>query len=62
MLKQFGITTLEMLLSLTIISSVSAFTVAMSEEVEEVAAQYQAETLDVKAMRARIQSARPDRK
>lgn len=62
MLKQFGITTLEMLLSLTIISSVSAFTVAMSEEVEEVAAQYQAETLDVKAMRARIQSARPGRK
>jgi hypothetical protein len=55
MLKQVGISTLELLLSLTIISSISAYTLTMSEEVEVGIKEYQQQT-DVKEMRKKIQS------
>ena len=55
MLKQVGISTLELLLSLTIISSISAYTLTMSEEVEVSIKEYQQQT-DVKEMRKKIQS------
>lgn len=54
MFKQAGITTLELLLSLTIVSSVSAFTIAMSEEVEEALVQQQEERLDIKILREKL--------
>jgi len=60
MIKQYGITTLELLLSITIASSATAFTLSMAEEVEVAVQEHQAETLDVKALRARIQSAKSD--
>lgn len=57
MFKQIGITSIELLLSLTIASSVTAFTISMSEEVEEAVVDYQQQTIDVKALRERIQTA-----
>jgi Co/Zn/Cd efflux system component len=57
MFKQTGITSIELLLSLTIASSVTAFTLSMSEEVEEAVVDYQQQTIDVKALRERIQTA-----
>jgi hypothetical protein len=57
MFKQIGITSIELLLSLTIASSVTAFTLSMSEEVEEAVVDYQQQTIDVKALRERIQTA-----
>lgn len=57
MVKQFGISTLEMLLSLSVVASVSAFTLEMAEEVEVAVLEHQEQTLDVKALKARIQSA-----
>ncbi|MDX1914468.1 MAG: hypothetical protein SFU55_02690 [Methylophilus sp.] len=59
MFKQMGITSLELLLSLTIASSVTAFTLSMSEEVEVAIADYQQQTVDVKALREKIQSVKP---
>lgn len=57
MVKQFGISTLEMLLSLSVVASVSAFTLEMAEEVEVAVLEHQEQRLDVKALKARIQSA-----
>lgn len=62
MFKQSGLTSLELLLSLAIASSVTAFTVSMAEKAEVAVAEYQAQTLDVKALRAKIQSATPKAK
>jgi hypothetical protein len=55
MLKQVGISTLELLLSLTIISSISAYTLTMSEEVEVNIKDYQ-QQINVKELRKKIQS------
>lgn len=57
MFKQRGITSLELLCSLTIISSVTAYTVNMADEVEVAIANYQ-ETTDLKQIKARIQTAK----
>ncbi len=54
-----GVTSLELLLSLTILSSVTAFTLSMSEEVEVAIADYQQQTVDVQALREKIQSVKP---
>ncbi|HAF01546.1 MAG TPA: hypothetical protein DCO68_01335 [Methylophilaceae bacterium] len=59
MFKQMGVTSLELLLSLTILSSVTAFTLSMSEEVEVAIADYQQQTVDVQALREKIQSVKP---
>jgi|APFre7841882724_1041349.scaffolds.fasta_scaffold13248_3 hypothetical protein len=56
MRKQKGISSLELLCTLTIISSITAYTLEMSEEVETAISQYQ-ETTDVKKLRAKIQTA-----
>lgn len=42
--KQFGITTLELLLSLTLISSITAMTLEMAEQAEQSINEYQAQT------------------
>lgn len=55
MLKQVGISSLELLLSLTVISSISAYTLTMSEEVEVSIKEYQRQT-DVRELRKKIQS------
>jgi type II secretory pathway component PulJ len=55
MRKQIGITTLELLLSLTIVSSVGAYTLSMSEEVETAITDYQ-QTMDLKKIREKIQT------
>jgi Tfp pilus assembly major pilin PilA len=57
MFKQRGITSLELLCSLTIISSVTAYTVNMADEVEVAIANYQ-KTTDLKQIKARIQTAK----
>jgi len=44
MKKQFGISTLELLCSLTIMSSITAYTLAMSDEVETAITDYQKTT------------------
>ena len=59
MFTQRGISSLELLLSLTIASSVSAFTLTMSEEVEDASVKYQ-KTIDIKALKQQIQTAYPD--
>ncbi len=55
MLKQLGISSVELLLSLTIISSISAYTLSMTEEVEKSIQVYQQET-NVKELLKKIQS------
>lgn len=55
MFKQIGISSLELLLSLTIVSSITAYTLTLSEEVEAEIKNYQ-ETVDVKKLKAKIQS------
>ncbi|MDO9204196.1 type II secretion system protein [Methylotenera sp.] len=57
MFKQRGITSLELLCSLTIISSVTAYTVNMADEVEIAIANYQ-QTTDLQQIKARIQTAK----
>lgn len=57
MFKQVGISSLELLLSLTVVSSVTAYTLNMSEEVEAEIKNYQ-QTVDVKKLKAKIQSAK----
>lgn len=57
MFKQVGISSLELLLSLTVVSSVTAYTLNMSEEVEAEIKNYQ-QTIDVKKLKAKIQSAK----
>lgn len=60
MQKQSGISTLELLLSLTVISSISAYTLSMAEEVEESIEEYQ-QQVDVKKLKNKIQySHHPD--
>lgn len=54
MFKQLGISSVELLLSLTIISSISAYTLSMTEEVEKSIQVYQQET-NVKEMLKKIQ-------
>lgn len=55
MFKQLGISSVELLLSLTIISSISAYTLSMTEEVEKSIQVYQQET-NVKELLKKIQS------
>jgi hypothetical protein len=55
MFKQIGISSIELLLSLTIISSVTAFTLNLSEEVEVGIEQYQEQT-NVKDLLKKIRS------
>jgi hypothetical protein len=55
MFKQIGISTLELLLSLTVISSISAYTLSMSEEVEASINEYQ-QQVDVKNLKDKIYS------
>ncbi len=59
MFKQLGISSLELLLSLTIISSMSAYTLTMSEEVEKGIQVYQHET-NVKEMLKKIKGIKPE--
>ncbi|HQO17331.1 MAG TPA: hypothetical protein PLG02_10255 [Methylotenera sp.] len=56
MKKQFGISTLELLCSLTIMSSITAYTLAMSDEVETAIVDYQ-KTTNVKNIKEKIQTA-----
>lgn len=53
MYKQLGISTLELLCSLTIMSSITAYTLAMSEEVETAIVEYQ-KTTNVSNIKAKI--------
>lgn len=55
MYKQIGISSIEFLLSITIVSSISAFTLNLYEEVESEVKNYQ-QTVDVKKLKAKIQS------
>ncbi len=55
MLKQFGISSVELLLSLAVISSASAYTLTLSEEVEKSIQTYQHET-NVKDMLKKIKT------
>jgi hypothetical protein len=55
MFKQIGISSIELLLSLTIVSSITAYTLTLSEEVEAEIKNYQ-QTVDVKKLKAKIQS------
>lgn len=59
MFKQSGISSVELLLCLTIISSVSAYTLTMSEEVEATIQTYQHET-NVKEMLKKIKTSSPN--
>lgn len=56
MKKQFGISTLELLCSLTIMSSITAYTLAMSDEVETAITDYQ-KTTNVKNIKEKIHTA-----
>lgn len=55
MSKQRGISSLELLLSLGIISSLSAYTLTLSEDVELSVKEYQVQT-DIRELRKKIQS------
>jgi type II secretory pathway pseudopilin PulG len=55
MFKQFGISSVELLISLSIVSSLTAFTLSLAEEVEKSAKEYQQET-NVKEMLKKIRS------
>ena len=55
MFKQFGISSVELLISLSIVSSLTAFTLSLAEEVETSAKEYQQET-NVKEMLKKIRS------
>ncbi|MDO8961887.1 MAG: hypothetical protein Q8R74_03450 [Methylophilus sp.] len=57
MFKQLGISTVELLISLSIVSSMTAFTLSLAEEVEIGAKQYQEET-NVKEMMKKIRSSK----
>ncbi|HOY70581.1 MAG TPA: hypothetical protein PL131_04450 [Methylotenera sp.] len=60
MFKQLGISSVELLLSLTIISSMSAYTLTMSEEVEKSIQVYQHET-NVKEMLKKIKGLKSEK-
>lgn len=55
MFKQFGISAVELLISLSIASSITAFTLSMANEVEKSAKEYQQE-VSVKDMLQKIRS------
>jgi Tfp pilus assembly major pilin PilA len=55
--KQLGISSVELLISLSIVSSMTAFTLPLAEEVEISAKQYQEET-NVKEMMKKIRSSK----
>jgi GTP cyclohydrolase II len=57
MFKQLGISSVELLISLSIVSSMTAFTLSLAEEVEISAKQYQEET-NVKEMMKKIRSSK----
>lgn len=59
MFKQFGISSVELLVSLSIVSSVTAYTLSLAEEVEISAKQYQEQT-NVKEMLKKIRSSKKD--
>jgi len=54
MFRQNGITVLELLIGLSIMSGVSLYTVHMTEEVEEAVSIYQDRVLDVQTLKARL--------
>ncbi len=54
MFRQTGITVLELLIGLSIMSGVSLYTMEMTAEVEEAVAVYQNRVLDVQALKARL--------
>ncbi len=56
MFKQAGITVLELLIGLSIMSGVSLYGMEMTEEVEDAVAVYQNRALDVQALRAKLHS------
>lgn len=55
MFKQYGISSVELLVSISIMSSLAAYTLSMAEEVEASAKQYQEQT-NVKEMMKKIRS------
>lgn len=55
MLKQHGISSVELLVSISIMSSLAAYTLSMAEEVEASAKKYQEQT-NVKEMMKKIRS------
>lgn len=55
MLKQLGISSVELLISLSIISSATAFTLTLAEEVETSAKEYQQE-INVKELLKKIRA------
>jgi type II secretory pathway component PulJ len=57
MLKQNGITVLELLIGLSVMSGVSLYTVHMAEEVEEAISVYENRTVDVQKLRNKLKSA-----
>lgn len=57
MFKQYGISSVELLVSISIMSSLAAYTVTMAEEVELSAKQYQ-EQNNVKDMMKKIRSSK----
>jgi len=57
MFKQIGISSVELLITLSISSSIAAFTLSMAEEVEKSAKEYQQET-NVKEMLKKIRSSK----
>ena len=58
MFKQLGISSVELLLSLAVISSVSAYTLTLSDEVEKSINTYQHET-NVRDMLKKVRSSSP---
>lgn len=59
MFKQLGISSVELLISLSIVSSMTAFTLSLAEEVEVSAKQYQEET-NVKELMKKIRSSKTE--
>lgn len=59
MFKQKGISSVELLVSITIMSSLAAYTLTMADEVEASAKQYQEQT-NVKEMMKKIRSSHRD--
>jgi len=54
MFRQTGMTVLELLIGLSIMSGVSLYTMEMTEEVEEAVAVYQNRVLDVQTLKAKL--------
>lgn len=56
MLKQKGITVLELLIGLSVMSGVSVYTVQMAEEVEDAVSLYENRIVDVKTLRDKLKT------